>query len=68
MNSPAKTLSLENVKGFKTAPTDENELCMVDWCSHNNDKLNLQHSLKVRVVNNTEQDVNGGVVNDVRIK
>jgi len=48
---------------------DEVELHMQDWTSHPNDALNLVGAIKVRVV--TEQlpaNINGGLINDVRIK
>lgn len=47
---------------------DEVELHMQDWTSHPNDALNLQSSLRVRIVTEEVPAVNGGIVNDVRIK
>lgn len=62
-------LSLKNIPPFTQAPADEEELPMLEVTSHINDKLNLTEALRVTVVKNGIPDqVNGGVLNDVRIK
>lgn len=53
----------------KGGGSDEVELHLLDFTSHPNDALNLKGAL--RVVNVTDEipdNVNGGIVNDVRIK
>ena len=61
-------LSEENIPGFKTAPSDEQELPMGDINTHYNDLLNLRHRLMVQTSGpGSEEKDNGGLINDVRV-
>lgn len=63
------SLMQSNVPPFTKAPADEEELAMLEVTSHINDKLNLTEAVRVQVVKPGIPDqVNGGVLNDVRIK
>jgi len=54
---------------FKTAPADEQEICMVDITTHHNDYLNTQHRLRVETGKADEPEVNGGLTSNlVRVK
>jgi hypothetical protein len=67
----AKSLN-EHVKATSAAvPADEQELHMLGACSHINEFTATHGAVRVQVVPTVEQndqDVNGGVVNNVRIK